>query len=304
MNEAASTVNLSREDWLEQRRKGIGGSDASVIMGVNPWKSPMDLWLEKTGEYEPEDIDNEKMYWGRTLEDIVAREFAKRSGKKIRRRNAILQHPKLEWMLANVDRLIVGERAGLEVKTTSAYYQDDGICPHHYYAQVQHYMAVTGLDLWYVAVLIGGQKLVSYEVPRNDEYIKHLTQAELGFWQMVKGGVPPEFDGSEASGKVLGRMYPRGNGEEKGLPADAFELVRQYDEAAQEEKTAKLRKDEAANRLKGMLGEAEQGFVFDRTVKWKNVSSTRLDTKALQEKEPDVFERYAKESIYRRFSVK
>ncbi len=303
MTELVRTKHLSEAEWRQWRNQGLGGSDASVIMGTNPWKSQMDLWLEKTGEYS-EDIDSEVMYWGRTLEDIVAKEFTRRTGRKVRRRNAILVHQERPYMIANVDRLVVGERAGLECKTTNAFYQDDGSVPPHYYAQVQHYMAVTGLERWYVAVLAGGQKFYLYTVERDPEYIEALEADCRFFWELVQTKTPPEFDGSEASGKVLSRMYPRGNGEEAQLPADAFELVRQYDEAAEEEKLAKNRKDEAANRLKNMLGEAEKGFVFDRKVAWTNVESSRFDSKEFAKNEPETYEKYVKKSNYRRFSIK
>lgn len=145
-----NTSAMSRNDWLEHRRHGIGGSDAAVIMGVSPWKSLMDLWLEKTGQYV-EGIDSESMYWGRVLEDVIAKEFAIRNKLKIRRVNAILQHPDHPYMIANVDRVIVGRKEGLEIKTGhefSSQHWENGV-PAYYYAQVQHYMAVTGFKLWH-----------------------------------------------------------------------------------------------------------------------------------------------------------
>lgn len=299
----AKTIDMERQEWLGHRRGGIGGSDAPVIMGVNPWRSLMDLWLEKTGEYT-EDVDNEAMYWGRTLEDIVAREFVKRTGKKVRRRNALLKHRKYPWMLANVDRLVVGEYTGLEVKTTNAFYQDDGSCPVHYYAQVQHYMAVTNREMWYVAVLAGGQRFYLYSVPRSEAYIEAMIQLEAEFWNLVETGRPPEMDGSEASGRVLNRLYPEAKKGEIGLPTDAFALVQQYEQAAEDEKEAKLKKDEAANRLKAMLGEAERGFVYDRKVNWTNVTTARFNNKAFREEHEDLYQQYCKESSYRRFSIK
>lgn len=297
------TLGMERDKWLVYRRGGIGGSDAPVIMGVNPWSSLMDLWLEKTGEYA-EDVDNEAMYWGRTLEDIVAREFVKRTGNKVRRRNAILKHKEHSWMLANVDRLVVGQRAGLECKTTNAFYVDDGSCPPHYYAQVQHYMAVTGYDLWYVAVLAGGQKFYLYTVPRSEIYIESLIKAEGAFWRLVQRGTPPQMDGSEASNRTLALLYPEATEDEIDLPIDAFTLIQQYELAAEMEKKAKLEKDEAANVLKQMLGEAKQGRIYDRKVSWTNVTSKRFNTKTFQKDYEELYEAYCKESSYRRFSIK
>lgn len=297
------TLDMEREEWLEHRRKGIGGSDATIIAGVNPYQSMMDLWLDKTGEYT-EDIDNEAMYWGRALEDIVAREFVRRTGKGVRKRNAILCHGRYLWMLANVDRLVIGENAGLECKTTNAFYQDDGTCPELYYPQVQHYMAVTGYDLWYVAVLAGGQRFYHYAVPRSDSYIKELIEKEYAFWQLVQDGTPPEMDGSEASTQVLNKLYPEATEGEIALPLDAFELIQRYEDAAKEEKEVKRKKDEAANRLKAMLGDAERGSIYDRKVSWTNITASRFNSKAFREKHEELYQEYCKESKYRRFSIK
>lgn len=303
MKVLASTVDMPREEWLRYRQRGLGGSDAPVVMGVNPWRSLMDLWLEKTGQFS-EDIDNEAMYWGRKLEEVVAQEFAVRTGKKVQRRNAVLQHDEYPFMLANVDRLVVGESAGLECKTTSAFYNDDGTCPDHYYAQVQHYMAVTGRDLWYVAVLAGGQRFYLYKVPRSDDYIAEMIHLEYDFWKLVEDGAPPELDGSEASGKAVSCLYPEAKEGEIILPADAFALVQQYDQAAEAEKAAKLEKDEAANRLKAMLGDAERGSVYDRKVNWSNVTQSRFDSKRFQKEHEKLYQDYCRESTFRRFSIK
>lgn len=176
-NVFAKTKDMPKAEWLRLRRNGIGGSDAAAIMGLSPWRTAMDVWLEKTGEFtEDESQDNEKMYWGTALEDVVAREFMTRTGLKVRRRNAILQHRKHHFMIANVDRLVIGHKAGLECKTTGQYSADDwtmGV-PDYYIPQVQHYMAVTGYDTWYVAVLIGGQEYKHYEVPRDDGFIREV----------------------------------------------------------------------------------------------------------------------------------
>ena len=297
-----STKEISHDEWLKQRMKGCGGSDAATIMGVNPWRSPFDLWMEKTGEFV-QDASNEKMYWGTVLEDIVAREFTKRTGKKVRKRNAILQHPDHGWMIANVDRLVVGERAILECKTTSAFNQWDEV-PEYYYAQVQHYLAVTAYHKAYLAVLVGGQEYRDFEIQRNDAYITELIEKESDFWRKVKNGEPPDLDGSESCTQMVSKLYPEGKDEEIDLPMDAFRIVENYEAAAQEEKDAKERKDAAANQLKDMLRTNERGRIYSRLVTWKTVTSRRLDTKTLEAEQPEIYERYVKESISRRFTVK
>ena len=304
--ELAKTLGMPRDEWLALRRKGIGGSDAAAILGLSPWKTAMDVWLEKTGEYI-EDEDNEKMYWGRALEDIVAQEFANRTGLKLRRKNAILIHPKHHYMLANVDRLIVGEKAGLECKNIGYYSAEHWYAgvPEYYQTQVQHYMAVTGFPVWYVAVLIGGQEFKYYKIARDDYFIRQLIEAETEFWYMVETRTPPPVDGTKASTELIKKLYPEAEeGKEIDLPFEAFELIQQYEQACEEEKRIQLIKDEAANKLKDMLGTAERGSIHGRTVIWQNVVARRLDTKALQKEYPDIYERFAQESVYRRFSIK
>lgn len=143
----AKNSEMSRDEWLIERRKGIGGSDASIILGLNKWKTPFELWLDKTGQVPVSESQSEAAYFGSLLEDIVAKEFEIRSGKKVRRKKAILRHPEYNFILANVDRMIVGEKAILECKTTSAYnlkeWEDEEI-PESYIVQVQHYLGVLG----------------------------------------------------------------------------------------------------------------------------------------------------------------
>ena len=306
--ELAKTLDMPREEWLVLRRKGIGGSDAAAILGLNPWKTSMDVWLEKTGEFSADDEpDNEKMYWGNMLEDIVAREFMTRTGLKVRRRNAILQHRKHHFMIANVDRLVIGHKAGLECKTAGQYSADDwamGV-PDYYIPQVQHYMAVTGYKAWYVAVLIGGQEFKYYKIARDNYFIRQLIEAETEFWNLVETRIPPPIDGTKASTELVKNLYPEAEkGKEIDLPFEAFELIQQYERACEEEKRIQLIKDEAANKLKEMLGTAEKGAIHGRQVIWQNVVAKRLDTKALQKEYPDIYQRFAQESVYRRFSIK
>ena len=142
-----NTKDMERQEWLEWRRKGIGGSDAAAILGLNPYCSPFDVYLDKIGAKE-EQPDNEAMRQGRDFEDYVAMRFTEATGKKVRRRNAVLQHPEYPFILGNIDRLVVGEHAGLECKTTSVLNKakfNQGEFPDTYYVQCMHYMPVTGL---------------------------------------------------------------------------------------------------------------------------------------------------------------
>lgn len=302
-----ATRNMPRDEWLAWRRKGIGGSDAAAIAGLSRWRSPVAVWLEKTGQIESEE-PGEAAYWGTVLEEIIAKEFSARTGKKVKRRLAILQHPDYPFMLANVDRLVVGEKAGLECKTTGEYrkaeWEDDRI-PDEYVLQCQHYMVVTGYPRWYIAVLIGGNKFRWKVIERDEEIINYLIKIESDFWRLVENRTPPEMDGSEASKKALQLLYPESQPDTLiELPPTAAELFEQYDKAIKLEEQARELKEMAENKIKALLGEKEVGICGDRRVTWKTVISNRLDSKALKKAHPDIYSQFCKESITRRFQVK
>lgn len=269
-----STKELERSDWLEWRRKGLGGSDVSAICNMNRYRSPRAVYLDKIGEL-PELEDNESMYWGRELEDVVAREFAKRTGLKVRRENQMLQHPQHDFMLANVDRLIVGENAGLECKTASEYAKDDWqgeTVPKEYALQCHHYMACTGADRWYVAVLIGGNKFEWRVIERDDVIINSLIEIESGFWNNhVIPRIPPAFGAHDE--RLLSEVYPSSR---PGVSVDLTPYqtdVQNLLMARDAYQDAKLTLDDCKNKIKGHMGFAELGW-YDGDVlfTWKSNS--------------------------------
>ena len=181
-----STENMSYEQWLEYRRKGIGGSDASVVCGINRYKSPVELWLDKTNQIPTEEA-GEAAYWGTLLEDVVRSEFSKRTGINVKQVHYILQSEEHPFMLANLDGVCEHPEfgtCGFEAKTASAYKAsewEDGI-PDEYQLQIQHYMAVTGYRGFYIAVLIGGNTFRWRFVERDEELISMLIELESDFW--------------------------------------------------------------------------------------------------------------------------
>lgn len=264
--------NASHEEWLRMRNTGIGGSDAASIMGYNPRKSALQLWMEKTGQTEPEDLsNNERVYWGTVLEEPVARRFAAETGKRIRRSGTLRDdaHP---YMIANPDRMLIGENAGLEIKTTASYlgknWEGDNI-PDAYYFQCLHYMAVTGADRWYIAALIGGQEMTYKCIQRRDEEIDMLRKAEAAFWQHVEDKTPPPADGSESAARALAQMYRETKPEPMTLPEAAADLIQRIDDANEAAKEAKAKMQLAKNQLAEMMGPYEVGVIGDRRVDYK-----------------------------------
>lgn len=302
-----------REAWLKARRNGIGGSDAGVIVGVSKWKSPYQLWLEKTGEVEPEDIsDKEAVHFGTQLEQLVADEFCEREGKKVHRCGLYRskEHP---FMTASFDRLVVGEQAGLECKTSNAFARnawDTGDIPPQYYVQCQHYMMVSGLPRWYIACLVGGQHFTVWTIERDEEDISILRDAETEFWRKVTEHIVPDTDGSDSCTRALRERFKGGCADPVELPGKASELVKRLDELNASEKDIKTQKNACQNALCEILGNNESGFIrigdTERIINWKTVKGrTTLDIKRLKKDLPDIFEKYAKTSSpTRRFSVK
>lgn len=311
MVSAISTLEMNRQEWLEARTKGLGGSDAAIVLGLNKWKTPFELWLEKTGQVTTQESQSEAAYWGTMLEDMVAKEFEKRSGKKVRRRNAILQHPEHEFIIANVDRLVVGEKAVLECKTTSAYnakeWQDDEV-PESYIVQVQHYLGVLGPEYKkaYIAVLIGGNKFVWKEIERDEELIDMIFQAEQHFWhEYVEKNIPPKLDGSSAAEEYLKKRYSNAE------PGKTVDLKHEYKSKIEEllslkETIKQLEEQEKAleNEIKNELKDAEYGMVGNYQISWKPIVSNKVDSKKLKEKFPHVYEQVIKQSSYRKFGIK
>lgn len=310
-NVLASTAEMSRQEWLETRTKGIGGSDASIVLGLNKWKTPFELWLEKTGQVIPVESQSEAAYFGSMLEDLVAKEFEKRSGKKVRRRNAMFQHTDFPFIIANIDRMIVGEKAILECKTTSAYnskdWEDDEI-PENYIIQVQHYLGVLGPEYKkaYIAVLIGGQKFIWKEIARDEELIDMIFQAERYFWyEHVEKNIPPALDGSSAAEEFLKQKYSKAEpGKTINLKSEYKDKVEQYLSLKETINELNTQMKELENQIKNELKEAETGFVGGYQLSWKPVISNRVDSKKLKAQFPNIYEQVIKESYSRRFGIK
>ncbi len=300
---------MDHKQWLQARTQGIGGSDVSAIAGLNKWKSAVQVFLEKTQAIEKEDIQSEAAYFGNVLEEVVAKEFVKRTDLKVQRRNAILQHPEYPWMLANVDRLIVGEKVGLECKTASEYLKkewEDEEVPAAYLLQCQHYMAVTGYEAWWIAVLIGGNKFVHKKIERDEELIQYLINIEKDFWlNNVEKNEPPMFDGSDASTELLKHLYPESIADRfVSLGKQEELLIEARDQVDREIKVLQEQKVEYENKIKAKLGTNEVGGTENYKVYWKSYKTNRFDSKRFKAEHPDLYERYVKESISRKFTVK
>lgn len=308
MKVLVSTKGMEREEWLNWRRMGIGGSDASVIAGVNPYRSVFQLWKEKTGQGSLEEQGNEYTHFGSVLEPVIKKEFTRRTGLKVRNRYAILQSGEHPFMLADVDGFLYegGKLCVFEAKTASAYKREaweKGV-PEEYLYQVQHYMAVTGAEKAYIAALVGGNHFLYHEVMRDEAMIHRIIQMEQDFWvNHVLPMVEPKADGSGATRDYLDGAYPGSNGKTVELPAEASALFEQYDALSRELDELKGKKEAVTNQMKSYLKGNEKGVLGDRQVTWKTYTTTTIDRKRLEQEEKELYDKYSVKNQYRRLSV-
>ena len=300
-----STKGMPHEVWLEHRRKSIGGSDASAILGMNAYSSPYTVWAEKLGKLPPKE-DNEAMRLGRDLEDYVGRRFTEETGKKLRRENNIIINPEIPFAHANVDRMVVGEDAGFEAKTTSVLNVKkfkNGEYPENYYCQCVHYLMVTGCKRWYLGVLILGVGFKSFVIERDEGEIEALKKSEEAFWEYVSTNTPPMVDGTKSTTDSLKAVFPESVEEFVGLQAYEADL-KEYMNCCSLIKDMEKQRDEAANRVKLFMGESARGESQSYKVSWVSSVRNNFDVKAFQKDNPGIdLSAYMKQTNVRTFKV-
>ena len=305
-------------DFLQNRKKGIGGSDVAAILGLSKYKSPYELWLEKTSS-NTNDTAGEAAHWGNVLEDVVAKEFAQRTGLKIQRVNKQIIHHEHDWMRANIDRAIINtDIAGnvrfkdgrlttnhiLECKTANQYLaklwgeQDSEDVPDYYLTQCQWYMGITKTELCSLAVLIGGQQFRTYQIAFDDELFSTLQTECSKFWHdHVLANVAPEattFD------DVLHRWSVQNPDSTLEADVNLIHLIAEYKEL---NNTIKEASDELDDfKLQICKAIADNETVMNGAKKlatFKSQSRTTLDSKALKAARPEIWEQFSKTSSTR-----
>ncbi|WP_125141312.1 YqaJ viral recombinase family protein [Clostridium transplantifaecale] len=307
MKKIISTLNLPHEEWLAYRKTGIGGSDAGAVAGLNPFSSPMNVYQDKISSSTP-DMDNESMRQGRDLEDYVAKRFMEASGLKVRRSNAMYRHDKYPFMLADIDRMVVGENAGLECKTASAYSADkwkDGQIPPHYLIQCHHYMAVMGADHWYLAVVLLGKEFKYTRIERDEELISNLIAIESAFWfDHVIPQIMPEPDGSKACDEVLEQYFHLARKDSSVLLIGFDEKLERREEIIRLKEKLEQEQRQIEQEVKLYMKDSETAFNDRYRVMWSNVDTARLDTQRIKSERPELYRDFTKVTSSRRFTVR
>jgi putative phage-type endonuclease len=300
-------VSIEEKEWLERRRSGIGGSDVAGILGLSKWSTPLSVYLDKKDE-ATYDTESGPMRWGKLLEPVIADEFARESGKRVQRFNSLISHSEYDYLIGNIDRKVVGERAPLEVKTSSAYKLEDWVdkIPNDYMLQVQHYMSVGNFEYAYLAVLIGGQTFKWYRVPRDNSLIEDIIiPACKNFWNdHVLAGVPPAPSESDIDRHLLGNLYSDPSSNEIELDQDVTDLSERYMKVNLEIKELESVRTQLGNLICDKVGRHEKATCPGYKISWKPQFTKRIDTKRLKSDEPGVYEKYLKESESRPLRIK
>lgn len=299
------TRNMTREEWLELRRKSIGGSDAAGIIGLSSYSSPYSIWANKTGRLTDAE-DNESMRIGRDLEAYVAKRWEEVTGKTVRRNNALLINSQYPFAHADIDRVVLGEKAGLECKTTSTLNikQFHGIdFPEKYYVQCVHYLAVTGYDRWYLAVLVLGKGFYTFTLERNEDEIHALMKAEKEFWDLVESDTPPTLDGLDCTSEALQSIYKESRNIEITLYGRE-NLLKNYLNLKNEKKVLDEKMSVIENTIKAEMQDSEYGSCGDFSVSWKSQSRQLFQPKEFAKQHPEIdLQPFYKSSTARPFKV-
>ena len=302
-----NTKKISHEEWLELRKKSIGGSDSAACVGMNQYSSQITLYADKKGLSKDKET-SEAMRLGTDLEAYVAERFCEKEGKKVINDTFMYADDEYDFITANVDRKVVGEKAGLECKTMGSfngYNLEADEIPSHYYCQCQHYMMVMGYERMYLAILVLQRGLYVITIERDDDFIKQLREAEITFWtKYIELGRIPAPDGSEASLETLKQLYPQSESNTEIMISGLDQMVRDYKafKAMADEYKEKAEKCKAI--ICAKLGDNEVGIGNDYGCSWKTQSRSTVPDKKLKAAYPAIYAELAETSDYRVFRTK
>lgn len=292
------TPDGDREAWLDQRRKGVGGSDVAAIMGLSPYRGAYEVWAEKSGLIEAPDIsDKPAVIWGNILESVIGDHYAEsHPDREVRRLNAVCQSIERPWAQASLDYEVKDPDLGwgvLEIKTAGQRSEgkwDDGV-PLFYQTQVAHYLSVTGRQFADVAVLIGGQDYREYRIMRDEDDMRAVESAVDEFWRRVQTGEEPHVDGSPGEAEALFKLHQTSDGEVwdcGDMPREVADYI-YYKETAD---AAKDRLEKAGNALKRLIGDRKGIKCPDYIVTWPRGTRKTFDKKRFMTEHPDLYEQY------------
>jgi len=289
-----NTLKQSRKDWLLERAKSIGASDSSAVLGINPWKSNVELWLEKTN---PESLldqpDNLNMRLGRDMEPILRQLFTEETGLQVRQDNHIRYDDEYPFLSTNLDGRIVGDKVPLELKTTGMW---DGMIPDNYFCQLQHQMMVTKSPYIYFAVLVlsnFGKQFIVEKYERNERFIADMRSKMVDFWMnYVVTGVAPD----PVSVKDARLLYNETN--QESVIEGSFDMIticEKIKDYNKDIKKIKSKADELRVDIMDTMKEDEIMTYKGSTLStWKkSKGKVKFDLNKFKKDHPDIYEEYS-----------
>ena len=295
---------ITREEFLANRRKGIGGSDAAAVLGLSKWKTAYDVFLDKTGQSEPTP-DNDAMLWGRLLEPVIRQQYADRTGREVAMPEMLTMADK-PYIVANVDGLCADRVLEIKTARTSKDWGEEGTdeVPMQYFLQCQHYLMVTGKPVADVAVLIGSADFRIYTVEANEKLFGVMQTAYAEFWNNhVLTGTPPE---AVSYADAVAR-YKQSNGQSVEATPEIVAALDALADASEKVKEAEQIEEDLKGKIMSFMGENETLTVDGLTrVSWKTgKAAERFDSKAFKAAHPDLAAEFTTTSApSRRFLVK
>ena len=295
-------MNIHTDDWHEKRREGIGGSDASIVMGVSPFSSRLELWTTKVEGFKIDNTDNKPyLDWGNLLEPLIIQRYCNITKRKVF--TDITFDKRFECMIGNVDGVVESsnrkERGILEIKTKNAFAHwekdwKEGNVPLYYKMQLQHYLAVSGYSWGSFAILdLGSMELIWFDVERDNDLINHLIKEEQDFWYTVVNKIKPEPDSSKVCNDFLRSYYPESVKDTFIDLTGVEEAIEQSDILIQSKKLAKSVKESemgAKNYFMDLMGDNEKAFGDDFSISWKSMGNKEsFDIKSFKDKHPELY---------------
>lgn len=281
------TTEMTHQQWLDMRKKSVGGSEIAAALGLSRWRSPFDVWAEKTGHVTRKDEPTDAMRFGTLLEPVIRKEFARRNGLEVCECPYILAHKDYPFMTCNLDgyvKLPDGSCAVLEIKTANTFASDDWAnmgAPIEYVMQVQYYLAITQMRFAYLAVLIGSSDYRQVIIERDDEVIAVIIEKLKDFWKMVETNTPPTVRGMDNN--ILASLYPNSRTTVMALGKEHEAILTQYEEAKKAMDEAKKLKEDAEAKLKALMQDNEVACCGEYKVSWKSSSRTTFSSDKAKE---------------------
>lgn len=287
------------KEQLQIRKSGLGGSDCAAALGYSKFKTPLDVYLDKTSE-EVEQIDNDAIWWGNNLESLITQFYERRTGYTVETDDTVYRHPKHNWMLANIDGWVNNREFILECKSTFSFTKEWGEeytsdVPLSYVTQMAWYAAILDKPKVELAAFAGTNAFRIYEYVRDHDFENMLIEAASKFWhENVLKMIPPE----PVNNADLFHMHPDASDNPIVSSDDILQKYNQLLEIRKSIDIMNAEKNDLEFDIKKFMGDSGvlQDPMGSTILTFKNTKPRKtFDSKAFRIDNPDLYSKYIKE---------